>query len=160
MRVHSWWSIGCGRSNGCTCWRGYTYFSASVLSWKGSLSDCQSAGAVAPVGGGVMVEKTAAIIAMKNGMEGRFISRGEHGDGLLYFRGNRCGWHLGGRDFFHWWILTLTINMVTAVVTTEGNQPSLGKSFSIKDKREYIITIDVIMSTSIFHHPACSQVSL
>jgi len=36
-------------------------------------------------------------IAMKNGMEGRFISRVEHGDGVLYYRGNGCGWPQGGR---------------------------------------------------------------
>ena len=34
-------------------------------------------------------------IAMKNGTEWRFISRGKHGDGLLYCRGNWCGWHWG-----------------------------------------------------------------
>ena len=36
-------------------------------------------------------------IAMKNGTEGRFISRGKHCDDLLYCRGNACGWHRGGR---------------------------------------------------------------
>jgi hypothetical protein len=36
-------------------------------------------------------------IAMKNGMEGRFISRDMHDDGLLYCRGNWCGWHRAGR---------------------------------------------------------------
>ena len=31
-------------------------------------------------------------IGMKNGTNGRFISRGKHGDGLLYCRGNGCRW--------------------------------------------------------------------
>ena len=60
---------------------------------------------------------------------------------------------------FHLWILTLSINMVTTVVTTEG-KPLLWKFFSIKDKREYVIAIIAIMSTCISHRQACSQVGL
>jgi hypothetical protein len=26
---------------------------------------------------------------------------GKHGDGLLYCRGNWCGWHQGGRESLH-----------------------------------------------------------
>ena len=36
-------------------------------------------------------------IVMKNGTEGRFISRGKHCDDLLYCRGNGCRWHQGAR---------------------------------------------------------------
>jgi len=40
-------------------------------------------------------------IAMKNDTEGKFISRGKHCDGLLYCRGNGCGWHRGDRKGLH-----------------------------------------------------------
>jgi len=63
-------------------------------------------------------------------------------------------------SFFHLGILTLTIKMVTAVLATEGNQPLLWKSFSIKDKREYVIAIDASVSTDISRCQACSQVGL
>jgi hypothetical protein len=40
-------------------------------------------------------------IAMKNGTEGRLISRDKHCDDLLYCRGDGCWWQRGGRKGPH-----------------------------------------------------------
>lgn len=63
----------------------------SILLQQGALSDCPSAGAVVAMGVGTTVGQR---ITMKKGTEGRFVSRVQRGDGLLYCRGDRCGWHV------------------------------------------------------------------
>ena len=77
MRVPSWWSIGCRRSDGCTCWRGYTYFSVNDLLWQGALSECPSAGAeAAAMWGGTMAERTAKITGKDKRLPWKMAQRG------------------------------------------------------------------------------------
>lgn len=48
--------------------------------------------------------------------------------------------------------------MVSTVVVADRNQPSRRKSFSVKDKREFILIIDSIVSTGISRSQACRHI--
>jgi len=50
--------------------------------------------------------------------------------------------------------------MVTAVVSTEVNQPLHQKSFSLKDKRDFIHVVNSIVVTGISHCQACYHLGL
>ncbi len=50
--------------------------------------------------------------------------------------------------------------MVTAVVSTEGNQPLCWKPFSLKDKRDFIHAVDTIVATSISCRQVCYHLGL
>ena len=114
MRVPSWWSFGCGRSDSYTCWSGAHILCASILSQQGAPSDCPSAGAVAATaaGGGTMAERTAAITAKSEGSPWKMARRGGYfksRSGITYCRGNGCGWYWGGRGGLHKVYLDLTL---------------------------------------------------
>ena len=48
--------------------------------------------------------------------------------------------------------------MITIVVATKGNQPSLQRSFFLKDKMDFIHAVNALVSTSISCCQACSHV--
>ena len=50
--------------------------------------------------------------------------------------------------------------MVTAAVVTEDNQPSRRKSFSLKDKRDFVLAIDSMVSTGMSRRQACYHLGL
>ena len=50
--------------------------------------------------------------------------------------------------------------MVTAVVSTEVNQPLCRKSFSLKDKRDFVHAVDSIVATGISRRQACHHLGL
>ncbi len=62
--------------------------------------------------------------------------------------------------YFTFLYLVITIIMVTITVVSSGTKPFRWKSFSIKDKRELVQAIDIMVSTSISHCQACSWVGL
>jgi hypothetical protein len=106
MRVPSWWSVGCGRCDSYTCWKGvHILLCGHPLTTLGSfrLSICRGSGGCGgrrnddrKDSGNYWEEQW---VAMKNGTEGGiyFISR----SGITYCRENGCGWYRGGREGLH-----------------------------------------------------------
>ena len=50
--------------------------------------------------------------------------------------------------------------MVSASVVSFESEPSCHKSFSIKDKRGFILSVDSIVSTGASRHEACTCLGL